>query len=911
MRLKPLNRALNALIVHKQKVAQIGQNLGGDVMAYKQGGAANSPVFDMALTSSLTAGTGTLDNFTRATGATVMDFEGVVRNVKSDEARFLGARRVENLAPQTRVAGFTTTPFGCTVEDVGDNTVRVTTTGTFWYAMFNAPTVRVDDILTGSLEIRKVSATGTLKFSAGTNAVTGSVDITSQVTEQFQRFTETSPTNNGTGRFVGIASISGAVIGDVFEIRNCQLELTTGQNNQSPSEFVGVGVGTGLELQPNGDFGVDDTSVSGTVGEWTWGSSNWKIENGRAEHVSSVAASIAGKTITNATGKLFQLTYELGKDVAYNAPTTILFAGTTIDIYGNPLGLTEGVHHHTVRSLNDSATLSIVGSLSGFDLWVDNVSIKEIDYGSNVDGVKYFETTNPNKVVSNLVESNVGNIQPNGDFSDEDTTSTGTANDGWEWPSYPDEFEITNGALRWTDVGSGIAISKVSGTIGDLLKFVYTIEGADASAVAIDGSASHPLTGTPWPKTVGTHTVYVSLFTSGQRLFQVIFNDTATILTSVIVDKVFSIPDEEVTVEGWGSLGLKGVLIEEASTNYEINSEPNNGWAITGGTNTANDIPAPMHQETADKFTEDTNPSFHFVAPPVSTCLTGVKTHSVYVRYNTMQYVQLSAGGIGVTHGAYAIFDLLNGTIHTAATAIGSATAPDASIERVNSIGNQPWYKISVTYNWTNVSAQTRIVGCDLTPTKDESYTGTGKIFHYAGHQIESLPQATSYIPTSGATANRGVEELLYDLPNAWAVADLAEFSFAGEFYAKHYGVTQTGIEIASTTSSDVVSINTAVTALWATVVFNGTQLGTTTLLENQAGTKICAAYESSTLRATQDGAAEVVDSLSNPPSLDLSNSDATFKIGRATASFLNGASKNVKLWDKALTEAQRITLTS
>jgi hypothetical protein len=35
--------------------------------------------------------------FTRATVATVKDFEGLVREVKSGEARFEGARRVENL----------------------------------------------------------------------------------------------------------------------------------------------------------------------------------------------------------------------------------------------------------------------------------------------------------------------------------------------------------------------------------------------------------------------------------------------------------------------------------------------------------------------------------------------------------------------------------------------------------------------------------------------------------------------------------------------------------------------------------------------------------------------------------------------------------------------------------------------
>ena len=53
---------------------------------------------DLKNTLDLQAGVGK-PTFTRATTATVTDFEGLIKTVKSGEARFEGARRVENLIP--------------------------------------------------------------------------------------------------------------------------------------------------------------------------------------------------------------------------------------------------------------------------------------------------------------------------------------------------------------------------------------------------------------------------------------------------------------------------------------------------------------------------------------------------------------------------------------------------------------------------------------------------------------------------------------------------------------------------------------------------------------------------------------------------------------------------------------------
>ena len=136
--------------------------------------------------------------FTRATTATVTDFEGLIKKVKSGEARFEGARRVENLIP-TSSASLTS----------GNNKTITVTAGTYVFSMGAG------------------ASSGVATFS-GTGGATGT--ITQNATNRTsQNFTLTA------GTFIVTASVATLV--------DLQFEQTTGQTISTiPSEYVSVGV---------------------------------------------------------------------------------------------------------------------------------------------------------------------------------------------------------------------------------------------------------------------------------------------------------------------------------------------------------------------------------------------------------------------------------------------------------------------------------------------------------------------------------------------------------------------------------------------------------------------------------------------------------------------------------------------
>jgi len=147
----------------------------------------------------LSKGAGTF-SFTRATTATVEDWEGAIRVCKSGEVRFPGARRVENLipAPSASIA-------------IGANKTVTVTPGTYVFSMGAEATGTCLITFTGTA----TGSTGTLTANA-TNRTAKTLTITAGGTI--------------------IATCTVAAAADV------QLEDVTGQSNQNPAEHVSVGV---------------------------------------------------------------------------------------------------------------------------------------------------------------------------------------------------------------------------------------------------------------------------------------------------------------------------------------------------------------------------------------------------------------------------------------------------------------------------------------------------------------------------------------------------------------------------------------------------------------------------------------------------------------------------------------------
>lgn len=159
----------------------------------------SSPSFFAPLLTSLVLSKGIGDpTFTRATTATVTDFEGLMKTAKSGEARFEGARRVENLIP---------TPSN-TLAVAGTKTITVTA-GTYVFSM---------------------GAGG----SAGVATFSGTSGVNGVLTQH--------ATNRVSAPLYNLAAGSVIITASVADLNDLQLENVTGQANQNPSEYVSVGV---------------------------------------------------------------------------------------------------------------------------------------------------------------------------------------------------------------------------------------------------------------------------------------------------------------------------------------------------------------------------------------------------------------------------------------------------------------------------------------------------------------------------------------------------------------------------------------------------------------------------------------------------------------------------------------------
>ena len=184
-----------------------------------------------------------------------------------------------------------------------------------------------------------------------------------------------------------------------------------------------------------------------------------------------------------------------------------------------------------------------------------------------------------------------------------------------------------------------------------------------------------------------------------------------------------------------------GFLIEGASTNIATYSEQHNNGAFTTIeiTVAADSVAAPDGTTTADKITATAVENQHAVYRSL-TVTTADWTHSVYAKDNGDGWVRI---GTGVN---YAFFDLSTGVT-------GSALA---CTPEITSVGNG-WYRCAITASLTAGALAFYV----FTATGEgvNSYTGDGVSGIYIwGEQLEVLPFASSYIPTTTASVTRAAD---------------------------------------------------------------------------------------------------------------------------------------------------------
>lgn len=215
--------------------------VGGDDLA-------PNPIFRADLLNSLipSVAVAPTPTFTRGdTDATIIDFEGLLKDVTANEARFKGARRVENLFTDSEDFStanwnvFAATKTGATTID-GIPCMEINFQANALAALFQNAVVQLGPTHAMRAKVRAKTGTVTLRLSAGAQLGDFSSDITVGTT-----WTEIGFTDVGSVLSAANSSIrnGSAGVSQDFYIANIQAEIVSGQAKQDPSEYVSNGAG--------------------------------------------------------------------------------------------------------------------------------------------------------------------------------------------------------------------------------------------------------------------------------------------------------------------------------------------------------------------------------------------------------------------------------------------------------------------------------------------------------------------------------------------------------------------------------------------------------------------------------------------------------------------------------------------
>lgn len=364
--------------------------LGGG--GFLLGGETFAADLRYTLTPVVDAGSGY--TYTRGpAGGTIIDHEGLVKDVGDDEVMIDGSRRVGNLFPVVDADTFVSFA-GSTITEANGG-ITFTQTGTVHVAYHAHADSFLGKQVTYSFEIKKVSGA---PYIASVYCGSYLIQVLSPVitpTDEWVRYAIVAYSAGSPSHFGFQNSSGGWVTGDAFVIRNIQIEDVTGQTDKNPSDYVSVGVGTGDELMPDPTV-VTEAQWNLSVGS-TWIGPGFSLDTG--------ASLVYANNEPNAVvGRQYVITYTVTGWVSDGAAGLGMNYGGAY-VSSQPGG--NGTFTEVVRATTASG-LKYQDTTGSPEMNITFVSVKEVDHGTNVDGVKYSRFENDRSVVSNVVSGGDG-----------------------------------------------------------------------------------------------------------------------------------------------------------------------------------------------------------------------------------------------------------------------------------------------------------------------------------------------------------------------------------------------------------------------------------------------------------------------------------------------------------------------
>ena len=346
--------------------------------------------------------------------------------------------------------------------------------------------------------------------------------------------------------------------------------------------------------------------------------------------------------------------------------------------------------------------------------------------------------------------------------------------------------------------------------------------------------------------------------------------------------------------------GCPTLNLEPQRTNLQVYSEDfnNSAWAKSNSTIDSNSIIAPTGEMTADKVIANTATGNHYVQDVASGLSTSSKaTLSVFVKKDEVTQIELLAAqnGSPYTNWCRLRFDL--NTLSTFQTPIGDYKYED--------FGNG-WLRLSITGTPTSSWENIRFT---LYKNNTSNWTGNNVDgFYLFGAQVEQGSYPTSYIKTEASTVTR-LKDDLQDLNNV----DLIN-SVEGVFYAEIRAFKSETvfrfITLNDGTSSNTVRIY-LYNRIYARLLVGGVEqcIFNTTHYDVTEFNKIAFLYSPNNFKLFVNG---VLIGTDTSGSTFTNGTLTTLSFDRGDNAFrFDGAVKDLRVYDTALTDAELIELTT
>lgn len=355
--------------------------------------------------------------------------------------------------------------------------------------------------------------------------------------------------------------------------------------------------------------------------------------------------------------------------------------------------------------------------------------------------------------------------------------------------------------------------------------------------------------------------------------------------------------------------GVLGVLIEGQRTNLLTYSEAFNdaSWTSVQVLWTSNAAIAPDGTITADKIKAQNIFGSHSVAKMITKSATSLPyVLSVFFRKAEFQKIRIRMDD-GAGNGAYVDADVNDLSLGTP-TVFGSGfSSPSATIRQYNSVSAGAYCRVSLTAT-TNTATDhwSRFILLDNSGATD--YTGDDVSGVYLwGAQLEQASFPSSYIPTTSGTVPRNADSLTGTTSgNVLATVGSACMTFDESRHLDSQNATlfrptilnnsRLQFRVDATQYIEVAYGGGSI--VYETIAKTGAEAGRTY--------KFVGNWSSDGVRACVDGGS--VASNTNTPAISL---DSNFYIGPPAGEELYGHIKHLRVWSRALTDAEMQAVTT